>query len=67
MPYQRLATVFLSQWTEVQRQLAEVEPGTPLAESLQAEADKLQAEYRRLIREARAAHEPEPQPFPVEA
>ena len=49
MPYQRAAEVALSKWRQVERQLAETEPGTPNSEWLQAEALRLRNEYHRLL------------------
>lgn len=64
MPYQREAEAVLAMWREIERELAQVEPGTPEAERLQTHAVLLRDEYQRLIREAEAHHRPVPPPFP---
>lgn len=64
MPYQRQAASVLAAWREIERHLERVPDGTPEAEALQAEAARLRNEYLRLIDAARAAHRPEPPPFP---
>jgi hypothetical protein len=66
VPYQRLAAIFLVQWREVERMLAEILDGGPVADVLQAEADRLRNEYQHLIDEATRLHQPVPEPFPVD-
>ena len=58
MPHQRAVEVVLAQWREVERRLAETEPGTPDAEWLQGEAVRLRDEYRRAIEAPREEREP---------
>jgi hypothetical protein len=64
MPYERRARSVLAQWRDVERALAQEEPGSPEAERLQAEAMRLRDEYRDLVAAAREAHRPVPPPFP---
>ena len=64
MPYQREAEAVLATWREIERSLAQAEPGSPEAERLQADVLFLRDEYQRLIREAIAHDRPVPPPFP---
>jgi hypothetical protein len=64
VPYQRQAEGLLATWREVERSLAEAEPGSPEAERLQSDAALLRDEYQRLIQEATANDRPAPPPFP---
>ena len=64
MPYQREAGAVLATWREIERSLAQAEPGSLDAERLQAEALLLRDEYQRLMREASAHDRPVPPPFP---
>jgi hypothetical protein len=64
MPYQREAEAVLAMWREIERSLAEVQPGSPEAERLQSDAALLRDEYQRLIQEAIAHHRPVPPAFP---
>lgn len=65
MPYQRLARYVLDEWRSLERRLGEIDPLSPEAEALMAEAHALRDEYQHLIEEAAAHHRPEPPPFPV--
>jgi chemotaxis regulatin CheY-phosphate phosphatase CheZ len=64
MPYQRLARHVLDEWRLLERKLARIDPASPEAEQLMAEAHALREEYQHLIDEAAAHHRPEPPPFP---
>ena len=64
MPYQREAEAVLAMWREIERSLADAEPGSPEVERLQSDAMLLRDEYQRLIREAIAHERPVPPPFP---
>ena len=64
MPYQKEAEAVLAMWREVERSLAQAEPGSPEAERLQTDAVVLRDEYQRLIREAEAQNRSVPPPFP---
>lgn len=64
MPYLREAEIVLAMWREVERELTAATPGSIDAETLQAEAARLRAEYLRLIEAAREHHRPEPPPLP---
>ena len=64
MPYQREAEAVLAMWREIERSLAQAEPGSPEAERLQSDAVLLRDEYQRLIREAQEQDRPLPPPFP---
>ena len=65
MPYRRLATAVLADWLEVEHTLRLVEGDTREAALLRVEAAGLQAEYERLVEEARLFKRPVPPPFPV--
>jgi hypothetical protein len=64
MPYRQMAEEVLARWREAERRLmhatAEEQP------AILAEIEKLRATYQDLIEQARAAHRPEPPPFPYE-
>jgi chemotaxis regulatin CheY-phosphate phosphatase CheZ len=64
VPYQRLAKLVLEEWRLLERRLATVDPSSPLAEQLRAEAHALRDEYKHLVDEAAAHHRPMPEPFP---
>jgi hypothetical protein len=64
MPYQSQAAAILVRWRIVERALIGAIPGSPEAESLQAEAMRLRDEYQALVEAARANERPEPPPFP---
>jgi hypothetical protein len=64
MPYQSRASAILSDWREVERDLLTVEPGTPEASRLRAEADGLREEYQRLVEDALRNDHPALPPFP---
>ena len=64
MPYQREAEAVLAMWREIERSLANVEPGSAEAERLQTDAALLRDEYQRLIREAISHDRPVPPAFP---
>jgi hypothetical protein len=64
MPYQRLARFVLDEWRTLERRLAQIDPLSPEAEGLIAEAHALRDEYQHLINEAASHHRPEPPPFP---
>lgn len=64
MPYQRIAAEILAQWREVERAMQEPGVGPEAMADLQAEADRLKAEYQGYIRMAINAQRPEPPPFP---
>ena len=50
MAHQRAALeLILANWRDVERRLADAEPGTPQVEWLQAEAARLRDEYRALL------------------
>jgi hypothetical protein len=53
MPYQKEAEAVLAMWREVERSLAQAEPGSSEAERLQTDAVLLRDEHQRLIREYR--------------
>ena len=53
MPYRRLATAVLADWLEVEHTLRLVQGDTREAALLRIEAQGLQAEYQRLVDEAR--------------
>lgn len=65
MPYRRLATAVLADWLEVEHTLRLVQGDTREAALLRVEAQGLQAEYERLVEEARLFKRPVPPPFPV--
>jgi len=65
MPYRRLATAVLADWLEVEHTLLQVPGDTREAALLRVEAQGLQAEYERLVEEARLFRHPVPPPFPV--
>jgi hypothetical protein len=64
VPYQREAEAVLAIWREIERSLAQVEPGSAEAERLQTDAALMRDEYQRLIREAIAQDRPVPPAFP---
>jgi hypothetical protein len=64
MPYQKEAEAVLAMWREIERSLAQVEPGSAEAERLQSDALLLRDEYQRLIREALAHDRPVPPAWP---
>ena len=64
MPFRREAEIVLAMWREVERQLAEAEPGSAEEEMLQADAAIYRNEYQRLVSEARRLHRDVPPPFP---
>lgn len=66
MPYQRLARHVLEEWRLLERRMALVDPSSPEAEALNAEAKALRDEYQHLIDEAAAHHRPVPPPFPAD-
>ena len=55
----RSVDTILARWREVERELVDATPGSVEAESLQAEASRLHAEYARLIETTRAHYAPE--------
>jgi chemotaxis regulatin CheY-phosphate phosphatase CheZ len=63
---QTRALEVLSRWRAVERDLAEVDAGTPESDDLRAEAIRLRDEYQELILAARRVDAPEPPPFPLE-
>lgn len=65
MPYRRLATAVLADWLEVEHTLLLVQGDTREAALLRVEAQGLQAEYERLVDEARLFKRPVPPPFPA--
>ncbi len=65
MPYRRLATAVLADWLEVEHTLRLVQGDTREAALLRVEAEGLQAEYERLVDEARLFKRPLPPPFPA--
>ena len=65
MPYRRLATAVLADWLEVEHTLRLVQSDTREAALLRVEAAGLQAEYQRLVDEARLFKRPLPPPFPM--
>jgi hypothetical protein len=65
MPYRRLATAVLADWLEVEHTLRLVQGDTREAALLRVEAEGLQAEYQRLVDEARLFKRPLPPPFPA--
>jgi hypothetical protein len=67
MPYAREAEVVLAMWRELERSLAQAEPGSPEQEALQADAALLRDEYQRLVALAREHHRDIPPPFPEPA
>ena len=62
MPYQSVADAIAADWRAVERDLEVVQAGTPEAERLHAEAERLLFEYQALLEEAhqhdRAALQP---------
>ena len=64
MPYQREAQVVLEMWRALERQLAALDPSSPGAEALPADAARLRDEYQRLVAAALEHNRPVPPPFP---
>jgi hypothetical protein len=64
MPYQREAEIVLAMWRDVERDLANADSGSDLAEQLRAQASRLRDEYQRLIAEATDHDRPVPPEFP---
>ena len=59
----RSADSILATWRQVERELAEAEPGSASFERLASDAAKLRDEYQLLVEDAqREQAEPEPQP-----
>jgi hypothetical protein len=67
VPYQREAEAVLAMWREIERSMAEVEPGSPEFERLASDAALLRDEYQRLIREALAHDRAVPPAWPEPA
>jgi hypothetical protein len=53
VPYQSVADAIAADWRAVERDLEVVQAGTPEAERLHAEAERLLFEYQALLEEAR--------------
>jgi hypothetical protein len=60
VPYQKEAEAVLGMWREIERALAEAEPGSAEAERLQSDAALLRDEYQRLVGQATEHHSPAP-------
>jgi hypothetical protein len=58
MPHSGEAEAVLARWRAVERELSLAEPGSDEAEELEAEAARLQEEYRRLIDQAHERQRP---------
>jgi hypothetical protein len=65
MPYRRSATAVLADWLEVEHTLLLLQDDTREAALLRVEAQGLQAEYERLVEQARLFKRPLPPPFPA--
>jgi hypothetical protein len=64
VPFQREAEAILGEWRAVERELEVVDPRSPEAEALQAEAARLRDAYQRIIRMQRETGGSAPPPFP---
>jgi hypothetical protein len=64
MPFQREAEAILGDWRAVQRELELLDPRSPEAEALQAEAVRLRDAYQRIIRMQRETGGSDLPPFP---